>query len=77
MPRFPPAPPKPRHEVPWTLWGPGLENGGAGALPGGAQSTEQTFHRLYLRVFIKCGRLKKNKTIKMHFLGVGGSFKSN
>lgn len=31
----------------------------------------QTFHRLYLRVFIKCGRLKKSID-KNALLGVGG-----
>lgn len=59
-----------RHEVPWTLGGQAWWSR-AGWLPRGAQSTEQTFQRLYLRVFIKCGRLKKNQLIKMHFLGVG------
>lgn len=39
--------------------------------PTGAQSTEQTFHRLYLRVFIKCGRLKKKSIDKNALLGGG------
>lgn len=57
-----------RHEVPWT-WG-GQAWWSRAVAPTGAQSTEQTFQRLYLRVFIKCGRLKKSVD-KMHFLGVG------
>lgn len=40
MPRCPPTPPRPRHKVPWTLGGPGLVNGGSGAVPLGAQSTD-------------------------------------
>lgn len=52
------------------LWGARPGGGGQGWRPPGAQSTEQTFHRLYLRVFIKCGRFKK-KIDKNALLGGG------
>lgn len=38
--QVPPYPSQAQHEVPWTLGGPGLANGGLGAAPLGAQSTD-------------------------------------
>lgn len=55
--QVPPYPSQAQHEVPWTLGGQAWRMGGWGRRLWGHRA--QTFHRLYLRVFIKCGRLKK------------------
>lgn len=64
----PSAPALPAGEVPWTV-GPGL----GGGAPGTEHSTEQTFQRLYPRVFIiKVWEIKQNSIDKNALFGGGG-----